>query len=93
MVNLFYLFELNCILINILLHLNYVAKTTYRTDKPLNIGDKVCVQSTLNSVMFCRALITNKFKDEYNVFYVDYGNTELVTSEDIFELSQELKEV
>lgn len=93
MVNLFYLFELICILINILLHLNYTAKTTYCTNKLLNIGDKVCVQSTLNSVMFCRALITNKFNDEYNVFYVDYGNSELVTSEDIFELSQELQEV
>lgn len=74
--------------------MNYTARTTnFTNNKLLNIGDKVCVQSTLNSVMFCRALITNKFNDEYNVFYVDYGNTELVVSEDIFELSQELQEV
>lgn len=56
-------------------------------------GDKVCVNTTLNQVMHCRALVLEKIGNEYNVFNVDYGNKELVKSNDIFELPEELGKV
>lgn len=42
--------------------------------------------------MYSRARIIDKIDNEYNVFYLDYGNTEVVASEDIFELPNDLKE-
>lgn len=59
----------------------------------LKVGDKVCVKSILNMVMYCRAFIISKSGNEYNVFYLDYGNTELVSANDIFELPIELEKV
>lgn len=43
--------------------------------------------------MFSRASIINKIGNAYNVFYMDYGNTECVSSDDVFELPEELKKV
>lgn len=43
--------------------------------------------------MYSRAIITNKIDNEYAVFYFDYGNEELVSSDDIFKLSEELEKV
>lgn len=57
----------------------------------LKIGDKVCVKSLLNVVMHSRALITDIIDNEYKVFYLDYGNTEIVNAEDIMNLSKELE--
>ncbi|XP_022168298.1 uncharacterized protein LOC111032328 isoform X2 [Myzus persicae] len=57
----------------------------------LKIGDKVCVKSLLNVVMHSRAQITNIIDNEYNVFYLDYGNTEIVNAEDIMDLPKELE--
>lgn len=59
----------------------------------VNIGDKVCVNTQLNQVMYCRALVLEKFGNEYNVFNVDFGNKELVNSNDIFELPEEFEKV
>uniref|UniRef100_A0A2S2R425 Tudor domain-containing protein n=2 Tax=Sipha flava TaxID=143950 RepID=A0A2S2R425_9HEMI len=63
------------------------------SNKLLNIGDKVCVISTLNPIMYCRAQIKDKINDEFRVFCIDYGNEELVCAEDIFELPKELEKV
>ncbi|XP_026818102.1 uncharacterized protein LOC113557019 isoform X2 [Rhopalosiphum maidis] len=57
----------------------------------LKIGDKVCVQSLLNVVMHSRAIIIDIIDNKYNVFYLDYGNTELVSDEDIMALPEELE--
>lgn len=43
--------------------------------------------------MYSRARIIDKNDNEYNVFYLDYGNNELVASEDIFELPRDLEKV
>lgn len=43
--------------------------------------------------MYSRAIITNEIGNEYTVFYVDYGNEELVSSDDIFKLPEELGKV
>lgn len=43
--------------------------------------------------MYCRAQIKDKINNEYKVFYIDYGNEELVCDEDIFELPKELEKV
>lgn len=59
----------------------------------LKIGDKVCVKSLLNVVMHSRACITDIIDSEYNVFYLDYGNTEIVNAEDIMDLPKELEKV
>jgi len=59
----------------------------------LNIGDKVCVKSSINMIMYSRARIVEILGDQYNVFYLDYGNTELVDSEDIFELPTEFEKI
>jgi len=59
----------------------------------LKIGDKVCVKSLLNVIMYCRACITNIIDNKYNVFYLDYGNTEIVNAEDIMDLPNELEKV
>lgn len=44
-------------------------------------------------VLYSRALIIGKIGDKYKVFYVDYGNNELVDPVDIFELPEELAAV
>lgn len=49
--------------------------------------------SELNPIIYCRAQIIDKINNEYKVFYVDYGNEELVSAEDILELSKELDKV
>jgi len=67
--------------------------TVSSTKELLKIGDKVCVRSFLNNVMFSRAIIVNNISNEYLVFYLDYGNEELVSSDDIFKLSEELGKV
>ncbi|KAE9524914.1 hypothetical protein AGLY_014964 [Aphis glycines] len=59
--------------------------------KNLKIGDKVSVQSLINVVMYSRALIIDIIDNNYNVFYLDYGNTELVKAEDIMDLPKELE--
>jgi len=59
----------------------------------LKIGDKVCVNSILNVIMYCRACITDIIDDKYSVFYLDYGNTEIVNAEDIMDLPKELEKV
>jgi len=59
----------------------------------LKIGDKVCVKSLLNMIMYSRACITEIIDTEYNVFYLDYGNTEIVNAEDIMDLPKELEKV
>lgn len=43
--------------------------------------------------MHSRALIIDIIDNDYNVFYVDYGNTELVNAEDIMDLPKELEKV
>lgn len=73
------------------MHLNCLARNNCST-KIFNIGDKVCVRSSLN-IMYCRALIINKNGNEYNVFHLDYGCNELVDIEDIYELSKEFEKV
>lgn len=59
----------------------------------MKIGDKVSVQSLINMVMYSRALIIDIIDNDYNVFYLDYGNTELVKAEDIMDLPKELEKV
>lgn len=75
--------------------LKFVKFTASKNDnkRDLNIGDKVYVRSLLNMVMFSRATIIDKIDDKYKVFYIDYGNNELVNSDDIFELPDEFKKV
>jgi len=43
--------------------------------------------------MHSRAIIIDIIDNEYNVFYLDYGNTELVSAEDIMALPEELEKV
>jgi len=71
----------------------YFNFTVSSTKELFKIGDKVCVRSFLNNVMFSRAIIVNNIGNEYLVFYLDYGNEELVSSDDIFKLSGELEKV
>lgn len=59
----------------------------------INIGDRVCVKSLINMVMYSRALVVDKIGNDFKVFYVDYGNTELVNIDDILELPNELEKV
>lgn len=59
----------------------------------MKIGDKVCVKSLINVVMHSRALIIDIIDNDYNVFYLDYGNTELVNAEDIMDLPKEFEKV
>lgn len=50
--------------------------------------------SVLNDTLYSRACIIDKFdNDQCNVFYMDYGNTELVDSTNIFELAEEFRKV
>lgn len=55
------------------------------------MGDIVKVFS-LSFGGYYRAEIKNVINTDFYVSYIDYGNTELVQSSDIFELSNELKE-
>uniref|UniRef100_A0A2H8TQY2 Tudor domain-containing protein 1 n=2 Tax=Melanaphis sacchari TaxID=742174 RepID=A0A2H8TQY2_9HEMI len=73
--------------------LKYYRTATNKIPKEnLKVGDKVCVEnSLLNLVMYSRALIIDIIDNEYNVFYLDYGNTELVNVEDIIDLPKELE--
>lgn len=60
----------------------------------LNIGDKVCIISMVNPIMYCRAQIIDKINNEkYKVFCVDFGTEELVSLDDIFKLPKELEKV
>jgi len=43
--------------------------------------------------MHSRALIIEIIDNQYNVFYLDYGNTEIVNSEDIMDLPKDLEKV
>lgn len=43
--------------------------------------------------MYSRAVILGKNGNRYNVFYLDYGNKEIVDYEEIFELPKELEKV
>lgn len=57
------------------------------------VGDTVKVFSSLFDGLY-RAKILNKNNDgNYYVFYIDYGNTETVLPNAIFELAEELKKV
>ncbi|KAL4141977.1 hypothetical protein QTP88_004511 [Uroleucon formosanum] len=72
--------------------LKYYRNANNNTPKEmLKIGDKVCVKSLLNVVMHSRACIMNIIDNEYYVFYLDYGNTEIVNAEDMMDLPKELE--
>ncbi|XP_029347622.1 uncharacterized protein LOC100166817 isoform X3 [Acyrthosiphon pisum] len=71
--------------------LKYYRYANNTTKEMLKVGDKVCVNSLLNVIMYCRARITNIIDNKYNVFYLDYGNTEIVNAEDIMDLPKELE--
>lgn len=43
--------------------------------------------------MYSRAIVTDKIGEVYKVFYMDFGNTELVNIVDIYELPNELEKV
>lgn len=64
-----------------------------RIKETVNVGDKVCVHTTLNQVMYCRALVLDRTENECNVLNVDYGNKETVCLNDIFELPEEFEKV
>lgn len=57
------------------------------------VGDTVKVFSSESDGLF-RAKILRKNKDgSYDVYFIDYGNTETVQSNVIYELTDELKKV
>lgn len=59
----------------------------------VNIGDKVCVRSSLDIFSYSRAIVIGKNGDEFSVFHLDYGMNELINIEDIFELPKEFEKV
>lgn len=76
------------------MHLNSTVDNNSYIKENINIEDKlVCVRSSINIVMYCRAFIIDKIGNEYNVLYVDYGSKELVEREDIFELPEQMAAV
>lgn len=72
--------------------MNFSANNN-NTKEKLKVGDKVCVKSLLNLIMYSRAIIIDINDNLYKVFYLDYGNTEIVNSEDILDLPKELQKV
>lgn len=73
-------------------HFNFTASND-SVDKLLSIGDKVCINSSLNNVMFSRAQIIDRIGNQYSVFNLDSGSKELVDSDDIFKLAKEFEKV
>lgn len=42
-------------------------------------------------MVMSRAIVKDKIGEDYKVYYVDFGNTEIVNVDDIFELPKELE--
>lgn len=57
------------------------------------MGDVVKVYSTIHTALFRAKVLRNNKDGSYKVFYIDYGNMETVSSDDIYELADELKKV
>jgi hypothetical protein len=57
------------------------------------VGDIVKVFSSQNDGLFRAKILKNNNNGSYDVFYIDYGNIETVSSNVIYELANELKKV
>lgn len=55
------------------------------------VGDIVKVLSPLFQGLYRAKIVEVKSSNSYEVFYIDFGNIEIVQSKDIFELSDNLK--
>ncbi|CAI6358736.1 unnamed protein product [Macrosiphum euphorbiae] len=75
--------------------INTLSNTAESTDKipkcNPDVGDVVKVFSSENDGLLFRAKILKNNKGCYDVFYIDYGNIETVSSNVIYELADELK--
>lgn len=77
----------------LLLFINYKILVNYldrEIKKHPAVGDIVKVLSPSFKDFF-RAEIKNVINNDFHVSYIDFGNTEVVQSSNIFELSNELK--
>jgi len=57
------------------------------------VGDIVRVYSSQHQDLLRAKILRNNNNGSYNIFNIDYGNTETVLSDVIFELDDELKKV
>jgi len=55
------------------------------------VGNVVSVLSPYYDIQFRGKIIKRLNDGTYDVFYIDFGNTEVVQRQDVFELSEDLK--
>lgn len=78
---------------NILIYINIILVHSLdrKIKKHIIVGDLVKVFSPFFKDLFRAKIIDIIDNIKFHVFYIDFGNLEIVHSSDIFELSEELK--